>query len=125
MKKEPKKVMIFFYQNGCPYCKEMKETTFQSFEIIKQLNDNFYPVMFNGKSKEPTTFNGVEYVNEHPNPEDAPWRHNLFFTFADPYQGNYYWPTTVLLNEKFEKIKSLPGKQNPATFQRHLQNATR
>ena len=34
MSKEAKKVFFYFYRNGCPYCKEMKETTFQDKQII-------------------------------------------------------------------------------------------
>ena len=122
MKENPKKIMIYFYRKGCKYCKEMKETTLVDPSIIKLVNDNFYAVMLDGKSKKPMTFNGVEYVNDHPAEEDAPWRHNLFATLVDPYNGGYYWPSTVFLNEKYEKFRSFPGQQKTPQFQRVLQN---
>jgi thioredoxin-related protein len=125
MKKEPRKVMIYFYREGCPYCKEMKATTLVNPSIIKLVNDNFYAVMVDGKSKDPMTFNGVDYVNDHPAPEDAPWRHNLFAALIDPYNGGYYWPSTVFLNEKYEKFRSFPGQQKTPQFQRVLQNMIR
>jgi thioredoxin-related protein len=122
MAKVPKKVMILFYQPNCPYCKEMKETTLIDDDIIKMVNDNFYAVMINGKSKDKITFRGVTYVNDHPNPEDNPWRHNLYVELVDPYNGGYYWPTTIFLNDKFEKLRGFPGLQKAPQFKRVLQN---
>ena len=122
MKKEPKKVMVFFFRQGCPYCEEMKATTLVDKDIIKLVNDNFYAVMLDGKSKEAMTFNGISYVNDHPNPEDAPWRHNLFSALVDPYNGGYYWPSTVFLNDKYEKMRSFPGQQKTPQFMRVLHN---
>ena len=122
MAKAPKKVMILFYQSNCPYCKEMKETTLIDDDIIKMVNDNFYAVMINGKSKKEITFRGVTYVNDHPNQEDNPWRHNLFVELVDPYNGGYYWPTTIFLNDKFEKLRGVPGLQKAPQFKRVLQN---
>ena len=66
---------------------------------------------FNGKSKKPITYNGKTYVNDHPNPEDAPWRHNLFVELVDPVRGNYYWPNVVIINSKHNKLAQFPGFQ--------------
>ena len=41
MKKSPRKVILLFTKKGCPYCKEMKETTLIDPEIIKLINDNY------------------------------------------------------------------------------------
>ena len=125
MAKTPKKVIFLFTKKGCPYCKEMKETTLSDAEIIKLMNDNYYAVMLDGKSKEPMTFKGVTYVNDHPNPEDAPWRHNLFSELVDPFNGGYYWPSTVVFDENYNKIRSFPGLQKPAQFKRLLMNFIR
>ena len=122
MAKKPKKVMILFYQPNCPYCNEMKENTLLDNNIIKIVNDNFYAVMINGKSKDEIMFRGITYVNDHPNPEDNPWRHNLFVELVNPYNGAYYWPTTVFLNEEFEKIRDFPGLQKIPQFKRALHN---
>jgi thioredoxin-related protein len=122
MAKEPKKIMMIFYQKNCPYCQEMKETTLMDPDIIKLINDNFYAVLVDGKSKEDITFRGVTYINDHANPEDKPWRHNFFVEYIEPYNGGYYWPSTIFLNEKFEKMRTFPGLQKPAQFKRVLQN---
>ena len=34
IKKSPRKVILFFTKKGCPFCKEMKETTLTDPEII-------------------------------------------------------------------------------------------
>lgn len=120
----PKKVIFLFTKKGCPYCKEMKETTLIDSEIIKLINDNYYAVMLDGKTKDPITFKGVTYVNDAPIEEDpkSTWRHNLFAHLVEPFNGGYYWPSTVVLDEKLNKIKSFPGLQKPAQFRRLLLN---
>ena len=37
MKESPRKVILFFTKKGCPYCKEMKETTDNNNATISQL----------------------------------------------------------------------------------------
>jgi thioredoxin-related protein len=121
MSKEAKKVFFYFYRNGCPYCKEMKETTFQDKQIIKMLNDNFYAVMIDGRSKKDFMFNGKKYINQEKDPAIKS-SHDLHKTLIDPYNGNYYWPSVVFINEKFEKLRSYPGLQKPEQFKRILSN---
>ena len=124
MKKSPRKVIFLFTKKGCPYCKEMKETTLQDTEIIKLINDHYYAVLLDGKSKEPITFKGVTYVNDAPIEEDpkSTWRHNLFAELVEPFNGGYYWPSTVILDTKLEKVKSFPGSQKTPQFKRLLMN---
>jgi thioredoxin-related protein len=121
MAKEPRKVFFYFFREGCPYCKEMKETTFQDGKIIKTLNEKFYAVMINGRSKEDIVFNGITYKNPEKDPKIRS-NHDLHKVLVDPYQGNFYWPSVVFLNEKFEKLRSYPGLQKPEQFKRILSN---
>ena len=121
MKENPKKVMLFFYRPGCPYCKEMKETTLSDPTVIKLLNDHFYAVMFDGRGKESVTLNGVVYENPEQSIE-VKSNHDLHEALVDPYNKNFYWPSTVFLNENYEKLRSYPGLQKPVQFPRVLQN---
>jgi thioredoxin-related protein len=121
MAKESRKVFFYFFREGCPYCKEMKETTFQDGKIIKTLNEKFYAVMINGRSKEDIVFNGITYKNPEKDPKIRS-NHDLHKVLVDPYQGNFYWPSVVFLNEKFEKLRSYPGLQKPEQFKRILSN---
>ena len=121
MAKEAKKVMIFFYRPGCPYCEEMKNTSLTDPNIIKLINDNFYAVMFDGRSKEATVLNGITYSNKEQN-IDVPSNHDLHQALVDPYNDKIYWPSTVFLNENYQKLRSYPGLQKPAQLPRVLQN---
>lgn len=121
MAKEPRKVFFYFFREGCPYCKEMKETTFQDGQIIKSLNEKFYAVKIDGRSKKDIIFKGITYINQEKDPAIRS-SHDLHKTLVDPYQGNYYWPSVVFLNEKFEKLRSYPGLQKPEKFKRILSN---
>ena len=121
MAKEAKKVMIFFYRPGCPYCQEMKTTTLVEPNIIKLINNHFYAVMFDGRSKEAIVLNGISYSNQEEN-VNVPSNHDLHQALVDPYNDNIYWPSTVFLNENYQKLRSYPGLQKPAQFARVLQN---
>ena len=121
MAKEPRKVFFYFYRQGCPYCKEMKETTFEDANIIKTLNQQFYAVMVDGRSKDDIIFRGKTYINQEKDPAKKS-SHDLHKILVDPYQGNYYWPSVVFLNDKFEKLRSYPGLQKPEQFKRILSN---
>ena len=48
----------------------MKETTLIDPEVIKLINDNYYAVTLDGKSKEAITFKGVTYINDASIEED-------------------------------------------------------
>ena len=110
-KKYNKNIFILFYRPGCDYCEKMKKVTLSDPTVIKLINENFLPVMINGKDKNTITYNGKEYVNEHPFPEDAPWRHDLYVELVDAVRGNYYWPDVVIINGKHEKLAQYPGFQ--------------
>ena len=119
-KKYDKNILILFYRPGCEYCEKMKQTTLKDPRIIQIINENFLPVMINGKGKDPITYNKKTYVNDHPAPEDAPWRHNLYVELVDPVKGNYYWPDVIIINGMHEKITQFPGFQSKEQLLRGL-----
>ena len=124
-KKYDKNIFILFYRPGCEYCEKMKKTTLTDPVVVKLINENFFPVMINGKDKNPITFNSTVYVNEHPFSEDAPWRHDIFVKLVDPVKGNYYWPDVVIINGKLEKQAQLSGFQPKAQLLRGLKAYTK
>ena len=99
----------------------MKKTTLLDPKIIKMINDNFYAVMFDGRSKEAVVLNKITYTNQEQN-TDVPSNHDLHKELVEPYNNNIYWPSTVFLNQNFQKLRSYPGLQKPAQFPRVLQN---
>ena len=99
-----KNMLLFFYRETCEYCEKMKSQTFTDPSVIGLINDNFLPVMINGKSKDPIIYNKKEYKNDKPNPKDAPYFHDLFKELVDMKNENYYWPTIVIVNGGKKKI---------------------
>ena len=102
--KSNKNMLLFFYRENCDFCEKMKSQTFTDSTVINLINENFFPVMLNGKSKTPITYNKKEFINDKPNLEDKPYFHNLFKELVDMREGNYYWPTIVIINGEHKKI---------------------
>ena len=102
--KSNKNMLLFFYRENCDFCEKMKSQTFTDSTVINLINENFFPVMLNGKSKDPIIYNKEEYKNDKPSPEDQPYFHNLFKELVDMKEGNYYWPTIVIVNGEHKKI---------------------
>ena len=102
--KHKKDILLFFYRENCDFCEKMKSQTFSDSAVIKLINDNFFPVMINGKSKDPIIYNKKKFINDKSNPEDEPNFHNLFKELVELKDGNYYWPTIVMLNGEHKKI---------------------
>ena len=99
-----KDILLFFYRENCDFCEKMKSQTFSDSAVIKLINDNFFPVMINGKSKHPIIYNKKKFINDKSNLEDEPYFHNLFKELVELKDGNYYWPTIVLINKEHKKI---------------------
>ena len=99
-----KNMLLFFFRDNCDFCEKMKNQTFTDPSVIELINNNFFPVMINGKSKDPIIYNKKEFINDKPNPEDNPYFHNLFKELVELKNENYYWPTIVIVNGKHKKI---------------------
>ena len=117
-----KNMLIYFYRNNCDYCKRMKNEVLSDPQIIKLINENFFPVKLNGKSKKPIIYNGKKYINDVSIEEDpnSTWRHNLFFELVSPTKGNFYWPTIVIVDGKNKKVAQLPGFKSKQQLLRSL-----
>ena len=117
-----KNMLIYFYRNNCDYCKRMKNEVLSDPQIIKLINENFFPVKLDGKSKKPIMYNGKKYINDVSIEEDpkSTWRHNLFFELVSPTKGNFYWPTIVIIDGKNKKVAQLPGFKSKQQLLRSL-----
>lgn len=121
MANSPKKVMFIFYRPGCPYCKKMKDETLRDPRVINAINENFYAVLFDGRSKAPANVLGQTFINPKQDPSIKS-NHELHKSLVDPYKGNIYWPTTVFVDENYQKLRSYPGFQPENQLLRTLQN---
>jgi thioredoxin-related protein len=102
--KHNKNMLLFFYRENCDFCEKMKNKTFTDSSVIKLINNNFFPVMINGKSKDPIIYNKQKFINDKSDPEDDPYFHNLFKELVELKNENYYWPTIVIINGDHKKI---------------------
>lgn len=110
--KTPKKVFIDLYTDWCGWCKKMDATTFKDPQVVKYLNEHFYPVKFNAEQREAIVFNNntFEFV-------EAGRRgvHQLAYALLD---GRLGYPAFVMLDESFARIMISPGfKQTPQLMQ--------
>ena len=103
-KKYNKNMLLFFYRPGCDYCDKMKNEALAEPSVINLINNNFFPVMLNGKSKLPIIYNDTTYINTKAKAEDDPSIHDLARKLVDMKDGNYYWPTIVLINGRHQKL---------------------
>ena len=102
-------MLIFFFRNGCPDCKQMKEQTLKNPEIIKLINENFFPVMINARTKDTITYNGKKYSNQQPIKDGSTFRHDLYHELVIGGGHQYYYPYIVIINRNHQIIKYLPG----------------
>ena len=122
-KKENKDILIFFYRKNCPYCDEMKKTTLKDTTIVDLINNNFYAVKIDSRTKDTIYYNGVKYSNQQPIEHGSTFRHDFFHEVARFKQKNQEVTTTpsiVLFSSKFEKINIFPGKQNKPLLLRRI-----
>ena len=91
--KTPKKVFIDVYTSWCGWCKKMDATTFKETEVVKYINENFYPVKLNAETKDTIHFREKEfkYVSEYKANELA----------ISLLNGKMGYPSYVLLDENF------------------------
>jgi thioredoxin-related protein len=117
-----KNMLLYFYRDNCDFCLRMKKEVLSDPQVINLVNENFFPVMINGKSKKPIVYNEKKYINDVSIEEDpkSTWRHNLFFELVAPTNNNHYWPTIVILNGKHEKQRQFPGFQSKPQLLRNL-----
>ena len=114
-KKYNKNILIFFYKQNCEYCEKMKQETLSDLEIINLINNNFFPVQIDSRTKDTIYYNNIAYGNQQPESSGRhDWRHDFYYevaSFTRNEAKQLTTPTIVLFNNKFEKLKTLPGQQ--------------
>lgn len=103
----PKKVYIDIYTDWCGYCKKMDRETFTDPEVVKYLNENFYPVKFDAEQKEEITFNETSFKHR---PGGRGGVHELAVALLNNQMG---YPAFVILDEEFARILISPGYKGP------------
>lgn len=119
------KVMIFFYKKNCDYCEKMKNETLSDPKVINIINNNFFPVKIDSRTKDTIIYNGKAYGNQQPASSGRhDWRHDFYAEVAAfERNGNSQitTPCIVLFNNNFEKIANMPGNIPKEYLPRRLQ----
>jgi len=113
-KTSPKKVFVDVYTDWCGWCKRMDATTFKDPDIVKYLNDNFYPVKFNAEQKDQIDFGGKEFKFVA---QGRRGFHQLAYALLDGRMG---YPAFVLLDESFARIMISPGYKKVPQLKKEL-----
>ena len=122
--KSNKNILIYFYKKNCSYCSEMSKNTLSDKEIISLVNNNFFAVKIDSRTKDTIYYQGKAYGNQQPASSGRnDWRHDFYAEVASfNHKGEQQstTPTIVVFNHKFEKLKTFPGKQAKSLLFRRL-----
>nr|WP_143962141.1 thioredoxin fold domain-containing protein [Litoribacter populi] len=102
----PKMVLVDIYTDWCGWCKKMDKGTFTDPEVIRYVNDNFYPVKMNAEdSKRKFNFRGHEYTEQ---------------SMSRAMRISSY-PNFIIMDAAMENITQMPGYREAANFLETLQ----
>ncbi|UCB54775.1 MAG: thioredoxin fold domain-containing protein [Thiotrichales bacterium] len=118
---ENRRVMIFFYQDGCPYCKKLLEDNFGQRDITEKTQKYFDVVTINiWGDREVTVGDKVVTEKEFAAALKVQYTPTLLFFNEDTkavYRANGYYPP-----QKFDVVLDYVGqkKENEISFQDYL-----
>src|SRR4029453_3129476 len=97
-RREGKRVMIYFGQDGCPYCKLLMQTTFTETRVVDLARRGFVPIALNlWGDREVTWVDGRKMTEKQ----------------LGGHLKVQFTPTLLLLNEQADIIARLNGYQSP------------
>ncbi len=109
---EPKKIVIDLYTDWCVWCGKMDEATFRKEHIAKYINENYYPVKFNGEYRHEVKINGQSYKYIK---NGTRGYHELAVALT---KGRLSYPTVVFLDEDFKIIQPIAGFKSSMEFEK-------
>ena len=108
-KTEPRMILVDMYTDWCGWCKRMEKDVYANKEIVSYMNKKYYAVKFNTeKYTNDIEFQGRTWKFVPPPDGGRRGIHHLAYALMGE-KANY--PTTVILNEKLERLPPIPGYQ--------------
>jgi thioredoxin-related protein len=105
-----KPIFIDVYTTWCGWCKVMDKNTFSDPLVAKMLNEQFYPVKFDGEQKADVVFNGTTYKYVG---DGSRGYHQLAAALLN---NQLSYPTVVFLDENFQLLLPLQGYRKAPEF---------
>jgi len=96
--KGDKKFIVYFYFDGCKWCRYMEDYTFTSDHLSRFINNNFYPFRINAASSDKIVISDHAYTSLRIGKYDF---HELA---TEMLAGNMSFPSIVFLDEQFKKL---------------------
>jgi len=106
--KEGKRLMLYFWLAGCPYCERMTQTTFRDPAVVERLKRGFVPVGVNVRGDRDITWTDGATLSEK----------QLAATLQ--IRGT---PTVIFLDEKGAIVVRSSGYLDPRQFEALLDRA--
>jgi len=106
-----RKFIIYFYYDGCKWCRYMEETTLASDNIAKFINQKFYAFRINTLSSDKIVIADKSYTTVRIGKYDF---HELA---ADLLSGNMSFPSMVFLDEQFKKLGTYDSYMDEQNFE--------
>jgi thioredoxin-related protein len=107
-KKHPKKIFIDVFTEWCGWCKKMDATTYTDPDILAYLNKYFYCVRLDAETGDTFNFNNHLFTNQQPHSRG--YTNELASSLLD---GKLSYPTTVYLDESFNRLSMLQSYATP------------
>jgi thioredoxin-related protein len=105
-----KKFLIYFYYDGCRWCRFMEDNTFSADHIARFVNLNFHPYKVNALSRE-TIVADKSYTSVRVG------KYEFHELATEMLAGNMSFPSVVFLDEQFHKLGSYDSYMDISSFE--------
>jgi thioredoxin-related protein len=106
-----KKFIVYFYFDGCKWCRYMEETTLRNDQTAKFINNHFYSFKVNALSTNKIVIDNQAYTTMRIGKYDF---HELA---ANMLGGDMSFPAIAFLDEDFNKISVEGGYAGQENFE--------